>query len=194
MSSKKSPGQGKPWGRITWYFIHTFCERIDETFFIGNREKVLNVLSNVCSMIPCPTCRAHSSQYLKKNPLMKIVRNKDELKAYFFRFHNHATLNGNPSARPADPSVIEMYKQANFKRIVDAFRAEYIKKSPTRLDYAHTLYAQRILNDTISFLNTNQRWFMVKKVQPTNNEQQPTNNEQQPTNNEKENITFSIVE
>jgi hypothetical protein len=194
MSSRKSPGEGKPWGKITWYFIHTFCERIDETFFISNRESVLNILSNVCLMIPCPTCRIHASQHLKKNPLMRIVRNKEELKAYFFRFHNNATLNGNPSTHPAEPSIIDMYKLANFKRIVDAFKYEYSKRTPTRLDYAHTLYAQRILKDTLTFLYSNQRWFVAKNTQPkTDNIVQPkTDNIVQPS--EPENITFSIVE
>ena len=194
MSSKKSPGEGKPWGKITWYFIHTFCERIDEAFFVNNRETVLKILSSVCSMIPCPTCRSHADQYLKKNPMIKIVRNKEELKAYFFRFHNHATLNGNPSARPADPSVIDMYKRANFKRIIDAFKYEYSKKTPTRLDYSHTLYAQRILKDTLTFLYANQRWFMATILQPpqTNATQPITENVVQPS--ESENITLSIVE
>lgn len=159
MSSKRSPGEGKPWGRITWYFIHTFCERINEDFFVKNREKCLDILSSICCMIPCPTCREHSIQYLKKNPLNRMVRNKEELKAYFFRFHNQATLNGNPSARVEDSSVIDMYKRANFKRIVDAFKAEYMKKTPTRLDYTHTLYAQTILKSVITFLHSNQHWF-----------------------------------
>jgi hypothetical protein len=179
-SSTKSPGEGKPWGKITWYFIHTFCERINENFFINNRENVLNILSGVCIMIPCPTCRQHASQHLKKYPLIRMVRNKEELKAYFFRFHNQATLNGNPHARPADESVMEMYKRANFKKIIEAFRFEYMKKTPTRLDYAHTLYSQRTLKDTLSFLYANQKWFVSETfVKP------PI---------EQESITFSIVE
>jgi hypothetical protein len=205
-----SPGQGKPWGKITWYFIHTFCERIDDTFFINNRDTVLKILSNVCSMIPCPSCRSHAEQYLKKNPMIKIVRNKEELKAYFFRFHNHATLNGNPSASPADLSVIDMYKRANFKRIAEAFKYEYSKKTPTRLDYSHTLHAQTTLKYILTFLYANQRWFVAKNTHPntenvvqtntenvvqTNTEnvtQTNTENVVQPS--ESENITLSIIE
>jgi hypothetical protein len=182
MSSTKSPGEGKPWGRITWYFIHTFCERIDESFFINNRESVLTILSSVCTMIPCPTCRAHAEKHLKRNPLIKMVRNKEELKEYFFRFHNQATLNGNPSARPADPSVIDMYKRANFKKIIEAFSHEYSKKTPTRLDYSHTLYTQRILKDVIMFLRRNQQWFATP------------HNPVITQSSDVENITFSVSE
>jgi hypothetical protein len=132
-------------------------------------------------MIPCPTCRAHAVQYLNKNPLIKIARNKEELKAYFFRFHNQATLNGNPTARPADPTVIEMYKKANFKKIVDAFKFEYMKRTPTRLDYAHTLFAQRILKETLSFIYANQQWFVVKNVQTTESNVQTTESNVQTT-------------
>lgn len=194
MSSMISPGQGKPWGKITWYFIHTFCERIDEMFFINNKETVLKILSNVCTMIPCPTCRSHAEQYLKKTPIMKIVRNKEELKDYFFRFHNHATLNGNPSARPADPSVIDMYKRANFKRITDAFKHEYSKRTPTRLDYAHTMHAQRTLKEILTFLYTNQRWFVAKNTQVTSEMVRPVNSKNITPPSESENITFSIAE
>lgn len=184
MSSKKSPGEGKPWGKITWYFIHTFCERIDETFFIKNRETVLNILSSVCLMIPCPTCRSHAEKYLKSNQLTKFVKNKEDLKAYFFRFHNQATLNGNPSAKVPDQSIIDMYKRANFKKIVDAFKYEYTKKTPTRLDYAHTLYSQTILKNALSFLYSNQKWFTVQQPQNVSTQQE----------SDIENITVSIVE
>jgi hypothetical protein len=184
MSSIKSPGEGKPWGKITWYFIHTFCERINETFFIKNRETVLSLLSSVCSMIPCPICRTHAEKHLKHNPLIKMVRNKDELKTYFFRFHNQAKLNGNKSAKVPDQSIIDMYKRANFKKIVDAFRYEYTKKTPTRLDYAHTLYSQTILKSVLNFVYSNQQWFV----------QQPQQNITVSSDTETENITFSVTE
>jgi hypothetical protein len=161
-----SPGKGKPWGKITWYFIHTFCERINPQFFMDRKSECFALLSNVCSMIPCPTCRHHALQYLKNNPLNRIVRNKDDLKAYFYRFHNQATLNGNPMARAADVSVIDMYKKANFKRIIDAFRTEYMKNTPTRQDYTQTLHAQKILKNVLSFLNANQRQFVVAAPAP----------------------------
>ena len=188
MSSIKSPGEGKPWGKITWYFIHTFCERIDETFFIKNRDKVLSLLSSVCSMIPCPICRTHAEKHLKHNPLMKMIRNKDELKAYFFRFHNQATLNGNPSAKVPDQSIMEMYKRANFKKIIEAFRHEYMKKTPTRLDYTHTMHSQRTLMDVLKFIYTNQRWFIA--IQPQNININTTIS----TEPDVENITYSVIE
>ena len=155
-----SPGKGKPWGRITWYFIHTFCERINPQFFMAKKSECFALLTNVCSMIPCPTCRNHATEYLKKNPLNRIVRNKEDLKEYFYRFHNKATLNGNPGARAEDISVMDMYKKANFKRIIDAFSAEYMKKTPTRQDYTQTLYAQTILKSVLAFLKANRHQFV----------------------------------
>ena len=80
-----STSNGKPWGRITWYFIHSFCERIDEKFFNLNMEACLTIITSVCSMIPCPTCRNHAQEFLKKYPIKKLVRTKDELKNYFFK-------------------------------------------------------------------------------------------------------------
>lgn len=198
--STKSPAEGKPWGKITWYFIHTFCERINETFFVQNKEKVINILSNVCSMIPCPTCRAHASQYLKKNPMMKMIRNKEDLKAYFFRFHNQATLNGNPAMRPAEPGVLEMYKRANFSLIIKAFSAEYMKNTPTRQDYSHTMFSQRILKSTVDFVYAHQKYFVPEAPQqPQAPPQQQPEQEapqapEQQQASDQETITMSIVE
>lgn len=160
MSSIIRRPEGKPWGKITWYFIHTFCERIHSDFFAANREKCLAILTSVCHMIPCPLCRTHATEYMKRNPLNRLVKNKEDLKAYFHHFHNQATLNGNPKAPIADASVLEMYSRANFPLIINAFKAEYLKKTPTRLDYAHTMYAQRILKDVVGFIHANQRWFV----------------------------------
>ena len=92
--------------------------------------------------------------------MSKMEKTKQELKIYFFRFHNQATLNGNPSARVADFSVTDIYKRANFPLIVKLFKAEYMKKTPSRLDYSHTLYAQRILKSVLSFIYANQKSFM----------------------------------
>lgn len=178
----------KPWGRITWYFIHSFCERINEKFFNSNIDSCLDILSGVCSMIPCPTCRNHAQDFLKKYPIKKLVRTKEQLKYYFFKFHNQATLNGNPKSNIPDISVLETYKRANFPAIVKAFRAEYMKRTPTRLDYSHTLYAQRVLKNIMSFLQSNQGEFMNYSTVPSSAQTQ--NN----VESESENITFSITE
>lgn len=181
----KPASEGKPWGKITWYFIHTFCEKIDEQFFMANKEKCFEVLTSVCNMIPCPLCRNHAAQYLKKNPMPRIIKNKGDLKNYFFNFHNQATLNGNPRAKIADVSTLDLYKKANFSKIINAFSAEYTKRTPTRLDYTHTLFSKRVLGTTISFMKNNWSAFNVKQtIQPT--EAEP--------NNEESNIILKITD
>ena len=185
----KPAAEAKPWGKITWYFIHTFCEKIDEQFFMANKEKCFEVLSSICSMIPCPLCRIHAAQYLKKNPMARIIKNKSDLKIYFFNFHNQATLNGNPRAKIADVSTLDLYKKAVFSKIINAFSAEYTKRTPTRLDYTHTLFAQRILATVISFMKNNWSAFNVKQnIQP---EEKPAAAE---ADNKECNITLKITD
>jgi hypothetical protein len=135
-------------------------------------------------MIPCPICRNHAQDFLKKYPIKKLVKTKEQLKHYFFKFHNQATLNGNPKSNIPDISVLETYKRANFPAIVKAFRAEYMKKTPTRLDYSHTLHAQRLLKKIMSFLQANQGEFMnyITTVPSSYVE------------SESENITLSVTE
>ena len=49
----------KRWGPITWFFLHTFAEKIHSSAFLANRTNYLNLIFNLCSNLPCPTCSNH---------------------------------------------------------------------------------------------------------------------------------------
>ena len=35
------------WGTITWFFLHTFSEKINEDFFTNNREHIIDLTINL---------------------------------------------------------------------------------------------------------------------------------------------------
>lgn len=142
----------KPWGKITWYFLHTFCEKIDEEYFIQNKTKCIEILETVCNIIPCPLCRVHASKYLKQNPMNKLIHSKEDLKNYFFKFHNNATKQANPQSKEENILVLEIYKKAIFPNIIKNFKYEYTKSTPTRLDYTHTLFTHLQIKEILSFI------------------------------------------
>ena len=38
----------KRWGTPTWYFFHTFAEKITENLFNNNRQECLELLHSIC--------------------------------------------------------------------------------------------------------------------------------------------------
>ena len=69
----------KQWGPITWFFLHTFSEKIHEKAFEKNRTIYLNLLYNLCINLPCPMCSNHAKYYLNSNKF-KNIKTKDQKK------------------------------------------------------------------------------------------------------------------
>lgn len=69
-----SSSDSKVWGPHVWYVMH----RIPLAFIIENkpfttREKRIskNFYNTIATLLPCPSCKDHYSQTLKRNPVMK---------------------------------------------------------------------------------------------------------------------------
>lgn len=114
----------KRWGIPTWYFFHTFAEKITENHFLKNRDECLNILKEICSNLPCPYCTDHAKQYLKNNHFDKI-KTKDELKIFFFKFHNN--VNKRNKKKEFDMGVTDQYKNMNMVKVWHYFRKEFFR-------------------------------------------------------------------
>ena len=42
----------KRWGEPTWYFFHTFIEKITEEFYNKNSEKCIKIYKTICFNLP----------------------------------------------------------------------------------------------------------------------------------------------
>ena len=55
------------WSVPTWYFFHGLAARIDKDFYKNNYMKIwINVYQNICLNLPCPMCKRHATNYIKK--------------------------------------------------------------------------------------------------------------------------------
>ena len=55
------------WAVPCWYFFHGFAARINANFYRNNyREIWRNIYVNLCISLPCPICRNHATNYIKK--------------------------------------------------------------------------------------------------------------------------------
>ena len=76
------------WSVPTWYFFHGLAARIDEDFYKNNYMKVwINVYQNICLNLPCPMCKRHATNYIRKSK-QSDIETKEKLIKYLFDFHN----------------------------------------------------------------------------------------------------------
>ena len=60
----------KQWGPSIWYLIHSIAYAIDnDDYFIKNRGSYFKFYSTLRKIIPCPICRKHFNNIMKKRDI-----------------------------------------------------------------------------------------------------------------------------
>lgn len=106
------------WGNNIWYLFHTIAEKIDNNKFKDSIEDIENVITLICSNLPCPECSKHASAEIKKVNF-KNMTNKKQLQMMLYNFHNY--VNKNLKKRQFKEEELEIYKNANFNLIFNNF-------------------------------------------------------------------------
>ena len=99
------------WGPIYWVFLHNFCNKINNDYFINNKIMVINTIKLICTTLPCYTCSQHAKGSLEKYNINNI-NNKEDLKKFLFNFHNH--VNHRLQHTIHDISILDKYDDCNF--------------------------------------------------------------------------------
>ena len=142
----------KRWGVPTWYFFHTFAEKITDKLFTNKRKECIDLLIEICNNLPCPYCRDHARDYIKKYKLDN-VKTKEELKLYFLKFHNE--VNKRTKKKIQDLKVLEIYKSMNMVKVYKYFRREFF-----RTYYMSNHFSGWVRNMLLEKLNK----FIVKNI------------------------------
>jgi hypothetical protein len=106
------------WGGPTWLFFHTLAEKVREDQFPLIRGPLLNMISNVCTNLPCPDCAKHAREYMSKINF-NAIRTKDDLKELFFGFHN--TVNARKGFPIVDKTELDKYAQYSLANVIANF-------------------------------------------------------------------------
>lgn len=110
-ASSRQPDINLLWGTYTWLLFHWMAEQIKEEYFISERETLLRFVVQICSQLPCPTCREHARQYLIHTSI-NLVKTKLEFRNYMFHFHN--VVNVRSKKEYTSHSILDKYKHMNF--------------------------------------------------------------------------------
>jgi hypothetical protein len=82
------------WGNNIWYLFHSLAHKIREDKFDIQKNNIIFIIKTICNTLPCPDCSKDATNMLNKIDF-NTIRNKNDLKMFFFNFHNviNAKLN-----------------------------------------------------------------------------------------------------
>ena len=145
----------KSWGTPTWYFFHTLAEKIKENEYGGIKGEVLSYIKNICSVLPCPDCRDHAVNFMKRINIGH-VNTKEQLKQMLCGFHN--SVNARTGSPQYSVDGLELYKRANFSKIFAFFKQEIGRPLHNR-QLSDAMARQMVLKNVTIFLQNNRDKF-----------------------------------
>mgnify|MGYP000868131386 CR=1 FL=1 len=80
------PMEPREWGRHAWAFLHTSTFSYPENPSAVQKESAKQVFRNIGNILPCPVCRGHYNENIKKNP--PKVDNMNSLSRWLVEIHN----------------------------------------------------------------------------------------------------------
>ena len=102
----------------TWLLFHSLAEKADEKKYSIHYKVVWEFIKDICAGLPCPYCQSHAVGYVNRIPLHN-VNTKEKLKKVLFDFHNSVNIRSGHSKE--NMSILEKYKSANLKKILELF-------------------------------------------------------------------------
>jgi hypothetical protein len=133
------------WGTSLWIFFHVLANKIKSDSFHIIRSELLEIIVNICKNIDCNMCRSHSIEYLEKNNFMQIS-SINELKLFFFNFHNSVNFQKNK----------ELFLFDDLDSKYNGFNIFNVLKNILKHDYVFNE------NIEIEFINGINNWFYNK--------------------------------
>jgi len=107
------------WGRATWLFLHTLADKVKQNEFSSIRQKLLDFIVQICSLLPCPICKNHAENYIR-NVNFNTIKNKQDLKFMLYTFHNSVNKNKGVTAFPYD-KLDSTYGTVNLQNATNYF-------------------------------------------------------------------------
>lgn len=146
----------KIWGPHIWNFIHCFCEKINEDFFIKNKISVFIFLKNILFNLPCPICSSDSRiQFQKIN--INIIKTKNDLKKLLFYYHNY--VNNKLKKRVVNINCLNAYKGYNIHKCYKNFELVFLKKYSFKLN----IYSSMLVNKKYEQMKVKLWWYKYYK-------------------------------
>lgn len=147
------------WGEPVWFFFHTLAEKIKPERFSAVRLGLLQLITNICRNLPCPTCSQHATTYLASIN-MNNIQTKEQLIDLLYIFHNEVNKRKGFAQFPRE-LLHEKYSKANTANIINYFLLHFLDKSYSIRMIADDFHRKRLVEDIKKWLNENLQHFNV---------------------------------
>lgn len=157
------PDQPKPtgvklkWGKPIWTFFHTMAQKMNDEHFHLIIGGFMQMITSICSVLPCPVCSKHAIEYLNSKNTHNI-RSKQELIQFFHAFHNSVNERKGYPIFPLD-SVVSTYENANTYAVIKEFMFHFEDHNRSAKLIVDDFMRRRIVPQVKTWINTNIRYF-----------------------------------
>ena len=144
------------WAEPTWFFFHSFAQKIKPEFYRKCYNHCGDMFSNICNNLPCPVCRKHATIYFRQH--FKNINSKEKLIDFFYNFHNYVNLRTRKEKVERD--ILEKYKRAVFPKIVEYFFRNFKTNSVVSQDFSDQLSRKNMIKKIKAWFKENHRGFL----------------------------------
>lgn len=91
------------WGPLFWHTIHIVALGYPQNPTYGEKRAAKEFYESLAFLIPCPVCREHYSQHLKRMPLTPHLDTRGDLFRWTVQLHNEVNkVTGKPHVTEAE--------------------------------------------------------------------------------------------
>jgi hypothetical protein len=145
----------KRWGEPTWYFFHVFIEKITGSHYNENHTEFIKIYKLICNNLPCPICKEHAMEYIKKHKIDNMNTRK-KMKMFLFNFHNY--VNKRLKKTIYKEHILEQYDRINISKAYQFFNQEFYKSQHSQKHFSDWI-RNRVKEDLDKFMITNICYF-----------------------------------
>ena len=112
------------WGAPIWTGFHVMSVKIRPEFFSLVKEDLINIIINICTLLPCPDCSNHAMVYIRSYNLNQMIRTKEDFIEFLYSFHSMVSKKKGKPFFPRE-EVVPTYSGKNLlhsiQEMVEAF-------------------------------------------------------------------------
>ena len=147
------------WGTYTWVLFHGMAEKINDKYFIEEKNNIISLIKKVCGVLPCPKCINHASQALVN---IDKIQTKTQLIDFLYDFHN--IVNKRRDIENFDKSKLEKYKYVDFKKLLKIWLTVFkVQGQVPQLMYI-TMNRELVKKEVFSYIKNNLYKFTPSEV------------------------------
>lgn len=138
------------WGTYTWFLFHGMAEKINDKYFIEEKNNIISLIKKICSVLPCPKCINHASHALVG---IDKIQTKRQLIDFLYDFHNK--VNKRRDIENFDKSKLEKYKNINFINLLKIWTTVFkVQGHVPQLMYL-TMNREIVKKEIVTYINKN---------------------------------------